>query len=87
GYHHPIWTKITSVSFVAIGLGLLWMKIPLIPLCLVCYGAGVGLESIARATLPLALLGAANYAPIMGRLARPSLIAMAATPFYAFPWL
>jgi len=79
-FHHPIWTKVTSVSAVAIGLGLLWVGIPIIPLALVFYGAGIGLESIARATLPLALFGAADYAPIMGRLARPSLIAQAASP-------
>jgi MFS family permease len=79
-YHHPIWTKTASVSLVAIGLLLLWINIPFIPLCLCSYGAGIGLESIARATLPLSLFGAADYAPIMGRLARPSLIAQAATP-------
>jgi hypothetical protein len=79
-YHHPIWTKLASVSLVALGLGLLWAELPIIPLALVCYGAGIGLESIARATLPLALFGAADYAPIMGRLARPSLIAQAAAP-------
>jgi MFS family permease len=79
-YHHPIWTKIASVCLVAIGLLLLWMDIPFIPLCLIFYGAGIGLESIARATLPLSLFGAADYAPIMGRLARPSLIAQAAAP-------
>jgi MFS family permease len=82
-YHHPIWTKIASVSLVAIGLLLLWIDIPLAAVCLVCYGAGIGLESIARATLPLSLFGAANYAPIMGRLARPSLIAQAAAPSIA----
>ena len=79
-YHHPIWTKIASVCLVAIGLLLLWIDIPLVSIWLVCYGAGIGLESIARATLPLALFGAADYAPVMGRLARPSLIAQAATP-------
>jgi MFS family permease len=79
-YHHPIWTKIASVSLVALGLALLWTDLPVIPLALVFYGAGIGLESIARATLPLALFGAADYAPIMGRLARPSLIAQAASP-------
>jgi hypothetical protein len=79
-FHHPIWTKTASVSLVAIGLSLLWLNLPLIPLCLVFYGAGIGLESIARATLPLSLFGAAAYAPVMGRLARPSLIAQAATP-------
>jgi hypothetical protein len=79
-HHHPIWTKVVSVSCVALGLGLLWAGLPLIPLTLVFYGAGIGLESIARATLPLALFGPADYAPIMGRLARPSLIAQAAAP-------
>ncbi len=79
-YHHPIWTKTLAVSLVAGGLLLLWIGLPLIPLCLMLYGAGIGLESIARATLPLALFGPADYAPIMGRIARPSLIAQAATP-------
>jgi MFS family permease len=79
-YHHPIWTKLASVGFLAVGLGLLWADVPIIPLALVFYGAGIGLESIARATLPLALFGAADYAPIMGRLARPSLIGQAASP-------
>jgi MFS family permease len=79
-YHHPIWTKIASVTAVTVGLGLLWGHFPWIPLTLVFYGAGIGLESIARATLPLVLFGAQNYAPIMGKLARPSLIAMAAAP-------
>jgi hypothetical protein len=80
GYHHPIWTKIASVTCVALGLGFLWGHLPFVALTLVFYGAGIGLESIARATLPLALFDAENYAPIMGRLARPSLIAQAAAP-------
>ena len=79
-YHHPIWTKLVSVSSVLIGLVLLWGNLPLVFLTLIFYGAGIGLESIARATLPLALFGPADYAPIMGRLARPSLIAQAAAP-------
>jgi MFS family permease len=78
--HHPIWTKLASVLCVALGLGLLWLDVPLIALTLVFYGAGIGLESIARATLPLSLFGPADYAPIMGRLARPSLFAQAAAP-------
>jgi MFS family permease len=79
-YHHPIWTKIASVTSLALGLGLLWRDFPLVALPLIFYGAGIGLESIARATLPLVLFGASNYAPIMGKLARPSLIAQAASP-------
>jgi hypothetical protein len=79
-FHHPIWTKITSVSLVATGLILLWAHIPIVFLALIFYGGGIGLESIARATLPLALFGPQDYAPIMGRLATPSLIAQAASP-------
>nr|WP_298681620.1 MFS transporter [uncultured Dongia sp.] len=79
-YHHPIWTKLASVSSVALGLGLLWGNLPLTYLTLIFYGAGIGLESIARATLPLVLFRPDDYAPIMGKLARPSLIAQAAAP-------
>lgn len=79
-FHHPIWTKVTSVSLVALGLTLLALGFPLVFLTLMFYGGGIGLESIARATLPLALFGPDDYAPIMGKLARPSLIAQAASP-------
>ena len=80
-YHHPIWTKIVSVSFVAVGVSALWAGLPLIPAALGFYGAGIGLESIARGTLPLALFGASGYATLMGRLAMPSLLAQAAAPW------
>ncbi|HVJ32677.1 MAG TPA: MFS transporter [Terriglobia bacterium] len=79
-YHHPIWTKVASVSLVAAGLTLLSLHFPMVFLTLIFYGGGIGLESIARATLPLALFGPEDYAPIMGKLARPSLIAQAASP-------
>lgn len=80
-YHHPIWTKIASVSFVAVGISTLWAGLPLAPASLAVYGAGIGLESIARGTLPLALFGAPGYATLMGRLAMPSLLAQAAAPW------
>jgi predicted MFS family arabinose efflux permease len=79
-YHHPIWTKVASVLFVVTGLSLLWGHAPVITLALVFYGAGIGLESIARATVPLSIFGPKDYAPIMGKLAMPSLIAQAAAP-------
>lgn len=34
------------------------------------YGAGNGIYSIARRTVPLALFGSERYAPLLGRLAR-----------------
>ena len=79
-YHHPIWTKLASASFVTIGISSLCMGMPILPVALGFYGAGIGLESIARGTLPLALFGQSGYARLMGRLAMPSLIAQAAAP-------
>jgi hypothetical protein len=80
-YHHPIWTKIASVSFVAIGLCVVWTNLPFIPIVPGFYGAGIGLESIARGKLPLALFGVSGYATLMGRLALPSLVAQAIAPW------
>jgi MFS family permease len=79
-YHHPIWTKVASTSLVATGLAALWLVAPIIPLALALYGAGIGLESIARGTLPLAIFGPERYPVTMGRIAMPSLIAQAAAP-------
>jgi MFS family permease len=79
-YHHPIWTKLVSTALVAVGVASLWASLPMLALPLVFYGAGIGLESIARGTLPLVLFAGPRYAAIMGRLAMPSLIAQAAAP-------
>lgn len=79
-FHHPIWTKFASTVFVAIGVGLLWIGFPIIAAALIFYGAGIGIESIARGTLPLAVFGEDRYASIMGRIAMPSLIMQAASP-------
>jgi hypothetical protein len=79
-YHHPVWTLMASTIFVAMGIGALWLGLPIVSAALVFYGAGIGIESIARGTLPLALFDHAHYAAIMGRLAMPSLVAQAAAP-------
>ncbi len=79
-YHHPIWTMVASRIFVAIGVGALWGGLPIVSVALVFYGAGIGIESIARGTLPLALFGEGRYPAIMGRIAMPSLITQAVSP-------
>ena len=79
-FHHPIWTKLASTIFVATGVGLLWAELPIVAAALVFYGAGIGIESIARGTLPLAVFGERHYPIIMGRIAMPSLIGQAASP-------
>jgi hypothetical protein len=52
----------------------------------VMYGMGSGIRSIARGTVPLALFGKEGYAVLMGRIAMPTLIAQAASPFLG-AWL
>lgn len=79
-YHHPIWTKLAATTLVTAGLGTLWDGGAVVTAALLLYGAGIGLESIARGTLPLALFGPERYPAIMGRIAMPSLMAQAAAP-------
>jgi predicted MFS family arabinose efflux permease len=81
--HHPLWTLTAAMGLVALGLALLWAAVPALGLALVLYGAGNGLSSIARGTLPLALFGPARYASLMGRLALPNLLAQALAPSLA----
>lgn len=80
GKHHPLWTMTAALVLVAIGLGLLTFGFGPVSLAILLYGAGNGVFSIAKGTLPLALFGPDRYAPIVGRLARPSLVAQALAP-------
>jgi Major Facilitator Superfamily len=49
-------------------------------LFVVIFGFGTGLMTVARATLPLTLLGAAGYATTMGRLSLPTQLVFAVSP-------
>ncbi|WP_026190743.1 MFS transporter [Methylobacterium sp. WSM2598] len=80
GRHHPIWTLTAAMGLIALGLLLLWAGVSIVALALVLYGAGNGVYSIARGTLPLALFGPVRYAPLLGRLALPNLVAQALAP-------
>jgi MFS family permease len=84
--YHAIWTKLAATSLVTSGVFLLWSGAPFLALGLMLYGCGIGLESIARGALPLALFGANGYGARMGRLALPSLVAQAIAPFLG-AWL
>jgi len=79
-YVHPMWTLGVSVGLMAAGLAALAAGAPLAALPLVVYAAGVGIESIARGHMPLALFGPEGYAALIGRLAMPALLAQAAAP-------
>jgi MFS family permease len=69
-----------SVALVASGVLLLLAGFSILALALALYGAGNGIGSIAKGTLPLALFGPEGYASLMGRLAMPSLLAQALSP-------
>ncbi|MDI5929665.1 MFS transporter [Rhizobium leguminosarum] len=69
--HHPVWTKIAACALQASGILLLSVDAPVAALALAIFGAGIGIESIVRGTLPLAVFGERDYAAIIGKLALP----------------
>ena len=77
---HPIWTLAASVVLVGAGQVLLLVDVPIAALALIAFGAGNGIFSIARGTVPLALFGPEGYAVLMGRLAAPAMFAQALAP-------
>lgn len=80
GRHHPLWTLTAAFGLVAAGLAFLASGMPGVGIWLVLYGSGNGIYSIARGTVPLALFGQDRYALVVGRLARPGLVAQALAP-------
>jgi predicted MFS family arabinose efflux permease len=79
--YHPIWTMVASVVLVALASAMLLAGFPVVALAIALYGAGNGLGSVARGTVPLALFGPDRYPVLMGRLALPLMISMALSPF------
>lgn len=79
-HYHPVWTMLAGALLVALGMLLLLLGWKVTALALIAYGAGNGISSIVRGTVPLVLFGPARYAILMGRLGLPILLAMAAAP-------
>ena len=78
---HPSLTMVAAVGAITVGGGLL----PFLPLslaagALMAYGAGIGLVSISRGSLPLYLFGPLEAPVISGRLARPISVTAALAP-------
>ncbi|MHC8357669.1 MFS transporter [Pseudomonas sp. LB3P81] len=81
---HPTWSARAGVLLCLIGLGLLISGLPWLAfVAIALYGAGNGILTIARGTLPLALFGPQGYGIRMGLLARPVLVAQACGPIAA----
>jgi MFS family permease len=79
--HHPVWAMVMSSVFIAIGLGALWMDLTWTSAAIILYGGGMGIRSIVRGSVPLAVFGVEGYASLMGRLAMPALVVGAVSPF------
>jgi predicted MFS family arabinose efflux permease len=79
-HYHPIWTMLFGAILVAVGMLLLWAGWPVLAIALMAYGAGNGISSIVRGSVPLVLFGPDGYPQLMGRLGRPVLLAMALAP-------
>lgn len=77
---HPMWTMASGVLLITISIGLLWWDMTLPALVVIGFGAGQGVFSIARGTVPLALFGPHHYPVLMGKLAMPGLFAQAIAP-------
>jgi hypothetical protein len=78
--YHPIWTLGASTILMAGGLALLSSSPAIVAVAIVIYGSGVGIQSIARGTVPLILYGKERYALVIGRLAMFALIAQSVSP-------
>jgi hypothetical protein len=79
--YHPVWTMVASAILVATASLLFLLNFSILALAIVLYGAGNGIGSVARGTLPIALFGPDRYPVLMGRIALPLLLAMAVSPF------
>jgi len=78
--HHPVVIMIIASAVVALGLGMLLGGAAVIAAGIILYGAGNGIRSIVRGTVPLALFGKEGYAIIMGWLSLPILVTQAISP-------
>lgn len=78
---HPSITMIVAVGAITLGVGLLpVLPTAIVPVALMAYGAGIGLVSIARGSLPLYLFGPYEAPVISGKLGRPLAVTSALAP-------
>jgi MFS family permease len=82
-HYHPIWTLATAGTLICTGLVLLVSGLVFPALCLILYGAGNGIWSIARGTVPLAVFGIARFPQTLASLARAAFLSQAVAPLLA----
>lgn len=77
---HPVWSLVAASAAVVAGLGFMTLGTGYVTAGIIIYGAGNGILSIARGTVPLAIFGREGYASLMGMLSMPVLVMQAASP-------
>jgi MFS family permease len=78
---HPLISARIAAALHPIGAGiLLAIGAPAVMVFALCHGAGNGLLTIAKGTLPLVIFGPAGYGQRTGTLAAPARAAQAASP-------
>ncbi len=81
---HPIHTMLIALALILAGVTLIFLgDATVIAVALIAYGAGNGLQTIARGTMPLALFGPVGYAQRIGKMALPSQWLQAVAPTLA----
>nr|WP_246742797.1 MFS transporter [Rhodomicrobium vannielii] len=77
---HPLTSARLSAGLHPLGAALLFLGLPGIAIFALLHGAGNGILTIARGTVPLAFYGPENYGYRLGILGVPSRMAQAASP-------
>ena len=80
GRHHPLWTLTAAMILVVLGVAMLTAGLPLVGLALVLYGAGNGIYSIARGTVPWPCSVPSATPRSSAGSPRPGLVAQALAP-------
>ena len=79
---HPVWSARIAAIMHPLGAGFLALLGPAgVAAFALLHGAGNGMITIARGTLPLAIFGPAGYGLRTGILAAPSRVTLSAAPF------
>ncbi|HEX6440583.1 MAG TPA: MFS transporter, partial [Stellaceae bacterium] len=79
---HPVWSARLAVLTHPIGAAILGLLGPAgVSLFALLHGAGNGLITIAKGTLPLAIFGPGGYGLRNGILSAPARVALSAAPF------
>ncbi len=77
---HPLFSARLAAAFHPLGVGLLVWGAGAVPAFALLHGAGNGILTIARGSVPLAIYGPANYGYRLGVLGAPSRVAQAGAP-------